>query len=646
MATTPFLTPEEDARQRNMRMMIAQNNQVRRLDDGYVYPEGSVPTGPNNAPPADYRTMENLQKKLSDAKKREYEAQQEGIRLEQDYARTNMGNEMIGQSSMQDLAQGLMPLVDKISKKRFADEMPQTQALKPTYNAMENASGTSSVPFNAQYTGASTGQMGSGGPASAGYNPYFGVQQDPTGQTSTTNADRTIFNGAGAGSQLVPREVDPTQQQGFDGQLPMPSMPQMQNNVEAIESNVTTDQVGSLADVGRSPSVDLRDPVKAKEVTDKLYERESQEPGFIRKMMADPNFFPQMAIAFNTLRLRPDAGLNTAMMSQIETNNATKAANRTAQWFVSQGREDLAAAVTNGLPMKEAFAQFSKKPDETFRALNTEEYELLGHNPLKDGRLQVSNTTGKFSTIGSRPAQTNIEIDTGGGGKYQEELGKGFAKSDIELYDSAQKAPQRISQLNATAQAITTGAASLGEEGFQTGPLAAFRQGVDSFLVAFGDRSPERINRLTDAELIDATLGADVFGAIGELGIGARGLDTPAEREFLRQVLTGTIKTTPAALLYLAHLRQKIQMGVVDKYNQRIENNVYGQLGEDRNMTKIEYADSIFGQGFTNFDDAKRWLETKKKEYANEQIDKSVGPSGSGSFTDEDGTEYDIERVN
>ena len=63
-------------------------------------------------------------------------------------------------------------------------------------------------------------------------------------------------------------------------------------------------------------------------------------------------------------------------------------------------------------------------------------------------------------------------------------------------------------------------------------------------------------------------------------------------------------------------------------------------------MTKIEYADSIFGEGFTNFDDAKRWLEAKKKEYANKKIDESVGPSGSGSFTDDDGTEYDIERVN
>ena len=34
-----------------------------------------------------------------------------------------------------------------------------------------------------------------------------------------------------------------------------------------------------------------------------------------------------------------------------------------------------------------------------------------------------------------------------------------------------------------------------------------------------------------------------------------------------------------------------------------------------------------------------------KKEYANKNIEGAVDPDGSGSFTDDDGTEYDIERV-
>ena len=90
-------------------------------------------------------------------------------------------------------------------------------------------------------------------------------------------------------------------------------------------------------DTSGIPDSPLSDPVNATKFKEQLQAEEKKEPGFIQKMMADPNFFPQMAIAFNTLRLRPDAGLNTAMMKQIENNNATKTTNRTADYFSSMG---------------------------------------------------------------------------------------------------------------------------------------------------------------------------------------------------------------------------------------------------------------------------------------------------------------------
>lgn len=378
-----------------------QNNQVIRLPDATVYPEqftspdsnwepgmGSDYTGtfngnyitnvpdspaPNVAPPP--TRLDALMQQREELKQT---AQNNKYNFEAEYARKIMGNEMIGKSSMQDLAQGLMPLVDKISKKRFTDETPQTQASKPTYNAMENASGTSSVPVNAQYTGASTGVLGSSGPASAGHNPYFGVQQDPTGQTSTTNADRAIVNGAGAGSQLVPEEIAQRQQQGFNGRLPMPDMPQMQNNVSTIDNNVAANQSGSLANVGTSA---LLDRGNAEEFTKQVQIQEQKEPGFIRKMMADPNFFPQLAMSFNTLRLRPDAGLNTAMMQQIETNNANKIVNRTADYFANLGTpagDRAASLIMSGFDPKEAIALYKSESSENrsadyFSSLGTDE---------------------------------------------------------------------------------------------------------------------------------------------------------------------------------------------------------------------------------------------------------------------------------
>ena len=381
---------------------------------------------------------------------------------------------------------------------------------------------------------------------------------------------------------------------------------------------------------------------------DKNQQRLSQGYGsqkHYENTFGNAEFMLALAMGFNNLSTFPNAQWGQFLQGQMKDISAQKKATNNANWFVSKGREDLAEAVFNGLPMEQALAEYNRKPDETFRELTAAEYKAMNHDPLVSGRIQISETTGKRYDFGKKPTSTNVNVNTGGTGKYADKLGEKFAESDVELANKAVKAPQRISALNATALAITEGAASQGEEGFLTGPLAGFRQGVDKFLVAFGDRSPERINRLTDAELIDATLGADVFGAIGELGIGARGLDTPAEREFLRQVLTGTIETTPSALLYLAYLRQKIQSRTAEEYNRLFDSGAFGEMGAQRGMTRIEIPESIFGEGFTSFDDAQKWLANKKKEYANKNIDESITPGGSGTFTDDDGTEYDIEVV-
>ena len=62
-----------------------------------------------------------------------------------------------------------------------------------------------------------------------------------------------------------------------------------------------------------------------------------------------------------------------------------------------------------------------------------------------------------------------------------------------------------------------------------------------------------------------------MFGAIGSLGIGARGLDTPAEREFLRLVLTGTRGLTADGLTRITELRRDREINILKEYNNRVE---------------------------------------------------------------------------
>ena len=57
------------------------------------------------------------------------------------------------------------------------------------------------------------------------------------------------------------------------------------------------------------------------------------------------------------------------------------------------------------------------------------------------------------------------------------------------------------------------------------------------------------------------------FQAIGELGIGARGLDTPAERQFLIEVMAGSRGQTKGFLQSLLTDRMRKQESIIRRYN-------------------------------------------------------------------------------
>jgi hypothetical protein len=66
-------------------------------------------------------------------------------------------------------------------------------------------------------------------------------------------------------------------------------------------------------------------------------------------------------------------------------------------------------------------------------------------------------------------------------------------------------------------------------------------------------------------------MGAEVFPLIKQLGIGARGLDTPAEREFLRKVMTGMIPLNKETLLKMARDRRKASVGRMQEHDDRMD---------------------------------------------------------------------------
>ena len=148
----------------------------------------------------------------------------------------------------------------------------------------------------------------------------------------------------------------------------------------------------------------------------------------------------RIALAANSLRMDPDPNLAQMIQARQERRDERSTANRTAQWLMSQGRDDLAQALMTGaLDAKTAVATALTPAADTRTAMiqNYEYWLSQGETPERAQEL-------------ARAGAGGTTIDMSGGGKFEE----GFAKSDAELLGTvfstglqAQRNLGRIDQL-------------------------------------------------------------------------------------------------------------------------------------------------------------------------------------------------------
>ena len=175
---------------------------------------------------------------------------------------------------------------------------------------------------------------------------------------------------------------------------------------------------------------------------------------------------------------------------------------------------------------------------------------------------QRNALTGELKTLGSRPrVPDNVTVTSGE--TYAENVAKLSAQGDGELVQNAGAATNNIAKLDEALRVIDSGDVNLG---IGSEIATNFDRVKAQFL---GDSEAQR--RASTDQYLDALLGSDVFTAISSLGIGARGLDTPAEREFLRQVLTGTRALDQSALRRITELRRQREVNVINEYNNRVD---------------------------------------------------------------------------
>ena len=161
-------------------------------------------------------------------------------------------------------------------------------------------------------------------------------------------------------------------------------------------------------------------------------------------------------------------------------------------------------------------------------------------------------------------------------------IGKGIGETQLKIAESGEAAAENLLKINETLNELRTGQAF-------TGQFADLQTNIAKAQAKFAD-DKKAGKRVTDTEYLDALLGSDVFPMISSLGIGARGLDTPAEREFLRKVMTGTVGLERDTLIKLTETRKNIAERAVKKYNAKVESGELNKYFQIKGVTpsKIE----------------------------------------------------------
>jgi hypothetical protein len=208
------------------------------------------------------------------------------------------------------------------------------------------------------------------------------------------------------------------------------------------------------------------------------------------------------------------------------------------------------------------------------------EYNLLNPTgkiePDANGVLQIINERAGTSrpVIGAdgKPVIAKSPFESA----YSKGVGEAAATSDVALVNSAQAAVAKLQDIN---QTLT----QLNKSDAITGFGADLLKDVERFRAQF-TKDTKAGKRVADTEILNAMLGSEVFGMIQSLGIGARGLDTPAEREYLREVMTGTIRMDKAALIKLTQIRKNVTERAIDEYNKKLDSGELNRYFETRGI--------------------------------------------------------------
>jgi len=171
-------------------------------------------------------------------------------------------------------------------------------------------------------------------------------------------------------------------------------------------------------------------------------------------------------------------------------------------------------------------------------------------------------------------------FNMGGEGAYQKRLGEQLAEQDIEFVQTSKQLPFSVQKMDDTLSLIRNPKT-------RTGKLSGLVTNIDAIKQNFLNVDDSVKEGVGNTQLLDALLGSEVFPMIKALGIGARGLDTPAEREFLRQVMTGTIELNRDTLTKMTMIRRRQFQAIADEYNRQLKSGELSSYMKQKNLKPL-----------------------------------------------------------
>jgi len=198
--------------------------------------------------------------------------------------------------------------------------------------------------------------------------------------------------------------------------------------------------------------------------------------------------------------------------------------------------------------------------------LETEIASLIKEDPTNPAIKELENRL-KILKENINKDPRNIQA-----GRYAWEVGGRLGETAVDDYILARDTTQKVAKIDDLINRLNA------TDGSNLGFLAEAKQAGRKLLALFG--SEEQLEKISGIEMIAMLQDSDVFPLITALGIGARGLDTPAERDFLRDVMTGRITLTKETLLLMAHQRRNIQRQLAVDWNRQLEEGTLGKYGK------------------------------------------------------------------